>query len=185
MSVNKRKKVCMKTNDDERLVRKPEKHIRHLVLNARDLPRHLAFDLALETGSSVGNATSLALLRHFLAFTSIRRAGQRTSGVRRQVHNGHKCVDHVCSYLRKMKTLIAKWRVKLAGRSVDVQDIGNMRRNTCFQNFERQRRRLGTDSAMDRSRCRRWRPRVTWLNWEKWTARWVAWFWTCLGFPVI
>ena len=53
----------------------------HLVLNARDLPRHLAFDLALETGSSVGNATSLALLRHFLAFTSIRRAGQRTSGL--------------------------------------------------------------------------------------------------------
>ena len=76
----KREKVCMKTNDGERLVRKPEKHIRHLVLNARDLPRHLAFDLALETGSSVGNATLLALLRHFLAFTSIRRAGQRTSG---------------------------------------------------------------------------------------------------------
>ena len=25
-----------------------EKHIRHLVLNARDLPRHLAFDLAFE-----------------------------------------------------------------------------------------------------------------------------------------
>ena len=25
-----------------------EKHIRHLVLNARDLPSHLAFDLALE-----------------------------------------------------------------------------------------------------------------------------------------
>ena len=81
MSVNKRKreKVCMRTNDGERLVRKPEKYIRHLVLNARDLPRHLAFDLALETGSSVGNAISLALLRHFLAFTSIRRAGQRTS----------------------------------------------------------------------------------------------------------
>ena len=81
MSVNKRKreKVCMKTNDGERLVRKPEKHIRHLVLNARDLPRHLAFDLALETGSSVDNATSLALLRHSLAFTSIRRTGQRTS----------------------------------------------------------------------------------------------------------
>ena len=57
------------------------KHIRRLVLNARDLPRHLAFDLALETGSSVGNATSLALLRHYLAFTSIRRAGQRTSDV--------------------------------------------------------------------------------------------------------
>ena len=70
----------MKTNDGERLVRKPEKHIHHLVLNTRDLPRHLAFDLALETGSSVGNATSLALLRHYLAFTSIRRAGQRTSG---------------------------------------------------------------------------------------------------------
>ena len=69
----------MKTNDGERLVRKPEKHIRHLVLNARDLPHHLAFDLALETGSSVGNATSLTLLRHSLAFTSIRRAGQRAS----------------------------------------------------------------------------------------------------------
>ena len=25
-----------------------ERHIRHLVLNARDLPRHLAFDLAFE-----------------------------------------------------------------------------------------------------------------------------------------
>ena len=81
LSVNKRKreKVCMKTNDGERLVWKPEKHVRHLVLNARDLPCHLAFDLALETGSSVGNATSLALLCHFLAFTSIWRVGQRTS----------------------------------------------------------------------------------------------------------
>ena len=55
--------------------------IRHLVLNARGLPHHLAFDLALETGSSVGNATSLTLLRHSLAFTSIRRAGQHTSAV--------------------------------------------------------------------------------------------------------
>ena len=70
----------MKTNGSERLVRKPEKHIRHLVLNARDLPRYLAFDLTFATGSSVGNATSLALIRHFLAFTSIRRAGQRASG---------------------------------------------------------------------------------------------------------
>ena len=69
----------MKISDGERLVRKPEKHIRHLVLNARDLPSYLAFDLALETGSSVSNATSLALLRHFLAFTSIRPAGQRAS----------------------------------------------------------------------------------------------------------
>ena len=56
----------MKTNDGERLVQKPEKHIRHLVLNVRDLPRHLAFDLTFATGSSVGNATSLALLRHSL-----------------------------------------------------------------------------------------------------------------------
>ena len=56
-----------------------KKHIHHLVLNATDLPRHLAFDLALETGSSVDNATSLALLRHFPAFTSIRRAGQRAA----------------------------------------------------------------------------------------------------------
>ena len=47
----------MKTNDRERLVGKTEKHIRHLVLNARDLPSHLAFDLAFVTGSSVGNAT--------------------------------------------------------------------------------------------------------------------------------
>ena len=70
----------MKTNDGERLVRKPEKHIRHLVLNARDLPRHLAFDLTFATGSSVGNATSLALLCHSLAFTSIQQAGQRGSG---------------------------------------------------------------------------------------------------------
>ena len=69
----------MKTNCGELLVRKPEKHIRHLVLNAWDLPRHLAFDLTLETGSSVGNATSLTLLRHFLAFTTIQRGGQRTS----------------------------------------------------------------------------------------------------------
>ena len=61
-------------------VRKLEKHIRHLVLNVRDLARHLAFDLTFVTGSSGGNATSLALLRHSLAFTSIRRAGQRTSG---------------------------------------------------------------------------------------------------------
>ena len=38
----------MKINDGERLVRKPEKHIRYLVLNVRDLPRHLAFDLAFE-----------------------------------------------------------------------------------------------------------------------------------------
>ena len=65
-------------NDRERLVRK---HIRHLVLNARDLPAALAFDLALVTGSSVGNVTSLALLRHFLAFISIRWSGQRTSGI--------------------------------------------------------------------------------------------------------
>ena len=72
----------MKTNDGERLEQKPEKHIRHLVLNARDLPRHLAFDLTFETGSCVGNATSLALLRHYLAFTCIRRAGQRASGIK-------------------------------------------------------------------------------------------------------
>ena len=38
----------MKTNDGERLVRKPEKHIRHLVLNVRNLSHHLAFDLAFE-----------------------------------------------------------------------------------------------------------------------------------------
>ena len=47
----------MKANDGERLVRKPEKHIRHLVLNARDLPALLAFDLTFVTGSSVRNAT--------------------------------------------------------------------------------------------------------------------------------
>ena len=71
----------MKTiNERERPVRKTEKHIRHLVLNVRDLPAPLAFDLAFVTGSSVGNATWLALLRHSLAFTHIRRAGQRTSG---------------------------------------------------------------------------------------------------------
>ena len=57
-----------------------EKHIRHLVLNARDLPASLAFDLTFVTGSSVGNATWLLLLHHSLAFTSIRRAGQCTSG---------------------------------------------------------------------------------------------------------
>ena len=34
-----------------------KKHIRHLVLSVRDLPRHLAFDLAFIIGSSVGNAT--------------------------------------------------------------------------------------------------------------------------------
>ena len=68
----------MKTNDRERLVRKTQKHIRHLVLNAKDQPAPLTFDLAFVTGSSVGNATWLALLRHFLAFTSIHRAGQLT-----------------------------------------------------------------------------------------------------------
>ena len=47
----------MKTNDRERLVRKTEKHIRHLVLNARDLPASLTFDLAFDTGSSVGKTT--------------------------------------------------------------------------------------------------------------------------------
>ena len=36
--------------------------------------------LAFLAGSSVRNATSLALLRHSLAYTRIRRAGQRTSG---------------------------------------------------------------------------------------------------------
>ena len=35
----------MKTNEGERLVRKTHPHF---VLNARDLPRHLAFDLAFE-----------------------------------------------------------------------------------------------------------------------------------------
>ena len=85
LSVNKRKreKVCMRTNDRERVVRKREKHFRHLVLNARYLSTSLAFFLAfisIPLRSSVGNATSLALLRHSLAFTHIRRAGQRTSG---------------------------------------------------------------------------------------------------------
>ena len=39
------------------LYERRKKHIRHLLLNARDLPAHLAFDLAFVTGSSVGNAT--------------------------------------------------------------------------------------------------------------------------------
>ena len=56
-----------------------EKHIRHLVLNARDLPRHLAFDLAFEPEVVQATPLQLALLRHSLAFTSIRRAGQRAS----------------------------------------------------------------------------------------------------------
>ena len=47
----------MKTNDRERVVRKTEKHIRHLVLDARDLPAPLAFDLAFVTVSRVGKAT--------------------------------------------------------------------------------------------------------------------------------
>ena len=34
-----------------------KQHIRHLVLNARDLPASLAFDLTFVTGISVGNAT--------------------------------------------------------------------------------------------------------------------------------
>ena len=72
----------MKTNDHERLVRKTEKHIRHLVLNARDLFPSLAFLPHIRAGSSVGNATWPALLRHSLAFTRIRRAGQRTSEAR-------------------------------------------------------------------------------------------------------
>ena len=70
----------MKTNDGERLVRKPEKHIRHLVLNVSDLPRHLAFDLAFEPEVVWATPLQLELLRHSLAFTSIRRAGQRASG---------------------------------------------------------------------------------------------------------
>ena len=57
-----------------------EKHIRHLVLNARDLPRHLAFDIAFEPEVVYATPLQLALLRHCLAFTSIRRAGQRASG---------------------------------------------------------------------------------------------------------
>ena len=61
---------------------KDGKNIRHLVLNARDLPDFLAFDLTYVTGSSVGNATWLDLLRHSLAFTSIHRAWQRTSAYR-------------------------------------------------------------------------------------------------------
>ena len=66
LSVNKRKgeKVCMKTNDSERLVRKPEKHIRHLVLSARDLPRHFAF-------AGLGNAplgTSGNAAAYFMAY---------------------------------------------------------------------------------------------------------------------
>ena len=90
----------MKTNDCERLVRKTKNkkqkqkqknqqqktttkktHIHHLVLNARDLFPSLAFLPRIRAGSSVGNATWLALLRHFLPFTRIRRAGQRTSGL--------------------------------------------------------------------------------------------------------
>ena len=74
-----------------------EKHIRHLVLNAKDLPRHLAVDRALKTGSSVGNATSLALLRHSLAFTSIRRAGQRISAADRDMTLHPKEVQRGCA----------------------------------------------------------------------------------------
>ena len=47
--------------------------------------------LAFLTESSVGNATSLALLRDSLAFTCIRQAGQRTSEVARTF----AMVDHV------------------------------------------------------------------------------------------
>ena len=99
LSTKEKEKICMKTNDGERLVRKPEKHIRHLVLNARDLSRHLAFDLTFTTESSVGNATSLALLRHSLAFTSNRQAGQRGSGHAADVtlHNDLVGVVHVVS----------------------------------------------------------------------------------------
>ena len=39
-----------------------EKHIRHLVLNVRDLPRHLAIETSFRTGSSVGNATSACVV---------------------------------------------------------------------------------------------------------------------------
>ena len=69
----------MKLNDRERLVRKTEKHIRHLVLNARDLSPSLAFFPRIRSGSNAGNSTWLALLRQSLAFTRIRRAGQSTS----------------------------------------------------------------------------------------------------------
>ena len=43
----------MKTNDGERLVQKTEKHIHQLVLNARDLPASLAFDLTFVTGGLI------------------------------------------------------------------------------------------------------------------------------------
>ena len=76
MSVNKRKRKSLHENKwSWTTCTKAGKHTRHLVLNARDLPGYLAFDLAFVTGSSVGNPTWLALLRHFLAFTSIRRLG--------------------------------------------------------------------------------------------------------------
>ena len=61
-----------------------KKNSRHLVLNARDLPRHLAFDLAFEPEVVWATLLQLALLRHSLAFTSIRRAGQRASAVELQ-----------------------------------------------------------------------------------------------------
>ena len=71
----------MKANDRERLFQKTEKQIRHLVWNARDLSPSLAFLPRIRAGSSIGNATWLALLRHSLAFTRIPRTGQRTSGL--------------------------------------------------------------------------------------------------------
>ena len=89
----KREKVFMKTNDGERLVRKPEKHIRHLVLNVRDLPRHLAFDLAFEPEVVWATPLQLELLRHCLAFASIRRAGQRASDLS-LIH----MLAHSCAY---------------------------------------------------------------------------------------
>ena len=124
----------MKTNDGKRLVRKPEKHIRHLVLNARDLPSHLAFDLALETGSSVGNATSLALLHHSLAFTSIRRAGQRTSAEPPECREVTAMVNLSPLHPAKKKKKKKKKRKKKEEKSKDIPVVNEGSDSTpyCF-----------------------------------------------------
>ena len=79
MSVNKRKggKVCMKTNEGERLVRKTHPPS-CFECNGPSPPPCIRPSFG--TGSSVGNATSTCVITSLLAFTSIRRAGQRASG---------------------------------------------------------------------------------------------------------
>ena len=83
----------MKTNEGERLVQKTHPPS---CFECKGPSQPPCIRPSFRTGSSVGNATSLALLRHSLAFTSIRRAGQRASEAR-----SYPCLKaRVARYLR-------------------------------------------------------------------------------------